>query len=111
MQEPSYVGKITFVSIWFRMVLTLIISRIYKDSLHQISIFDLYHKVLNPWVGTLILKLMLIIDTVHLPIYWSNSGINLKFEWPNRSCSFQCLCTGLVGSVHREGMTYPFIHV
>ena len=80
MQEPSYIGKITLVSIWFRMVLALIITWIYKDSLtltyHQISIFDWYYKFLNPWVGSLIPLLMLIIDTMHSPIYWSNSGIN-----------------------------------
>jgi hypothetical protein len=31
MQEPSYLGKITLV--WFRMVLTQIITWVYKDSL------------------------------------------------------------------------------
>ena len=80
MQEPLYVGKITLVSIWFRMVLTLIITWIYKDSLtltyHQISIFDRYYKFLNPWVGSLILLVMLIIDTMHSTMYWSNSGID-----------------------------------
>ena len=33
MQEPSYLGKIALVSIWFRMVFTQIITRIQKDSL------------------------------------------------------------------------------
>ena len=33
MQEPSYLGKIDLVSIWFRMVLTQMITWVYKDSL------------------------------------------------------------------------------
>lgn len=33
MQEPSHLGEITLESIWFRMVLTGIITRVYKDSL------------------------------------------------------------------------------
>ena len=32
MQEPSYLGKITVVSIWFRMVLTQIMTWVCKDS-------------------------------------------------------------------------------
>lgn len=30
----------------------------------------------SPWVGSLILLLMLITDTMHAPIYWSNIGCN-----------------------------------
>ena len=33
MQESSYLGNITLVSIWFRMVLTQIITHVYKNSL------------------------------------------------------------------------------
>ena len=33
MQEFSYLGRITLVSIWFRMVLTQIIAWLHKDSL------------------------------------------------------------------------------
>ena len=44
LQEPWYLGKIALVSIWFRLVLTQIITRGYKDSLTltypPISIFD-----------------------------------------------------------------------
>ena len=32
-QEPSHLGKIAQVPIWFRMLLTPIITRVYKDSL------------------------------------------------------------------------------
>jgi hypothetical protein len=33
MQEPTYLGKRAPVSVWFRMVLTQIMTRMYKDSL------------------------------------------------------------------------------
>ena len=34
MQEPSYVGTIALVSIWFRMELTQIITWVYKGFSH-----------------------------------------------------------------------------
>jgi hypothetical protein len=41
MQELSYLGKVTLVLIWFRMVLTQIITQVFKNSpTHQIVIFD-----------------------------------------------------------------------
>ena len=47
MQEPSYLGKTVLVSMWFRMVLTQILTRVQKDfpalTCPQISIFDWYH--------------------------------------------------------------------
>ena len=47
MQDPSYVGKVSLVSIWFRMVLTQIITQVYKKfspgHTHQISMFDWYY--------------------------------------------------------------------
>jgi hypothetical protein len=43
MQEPSCVGKIALMSMWFRMVLTQIITRVDKDSVTLRSISIKYH--------------------------------------------------------------------
>ena len=32
MQEPSYLGKVALISIWFRMVFTQTKTQVYKDS-------------------------------------------------------------------------------
>ena len=73
MQEPSYLGKITQVSICSRMVSTQIITWLYKYfliltypsniNIHLVSQFS------YPWVGSLLPFLVLIIDTMHSPIY------------------------------------------
>ena len=45
--KPSYLGKIVLVSKWFRIVLTQMITWVYKDSLtvNQISVLDPYYNV------------------------------------------------------------------
>ena len=76
MQEPSYLDKIAQVSVWFRMVLAQIWTWIYKDSLHlDIPTQCQFLTGITIWyprIGFLIPLLMLIIDTMHSPIYWSN---------------------------------------
>ena len=58
MQEPSYLGKVALASIWFRIVLTHVITQGHKDfpTLKyppNINIWLLIH-FLHPWVGSLI---------------------------------------------------------
>ena len=80
MQEPQYLGKITLVLIWFKMVLIQIITHVNRDSLnldgpikyqHLIVLQCLYH------IGSLIPLLMLTIATTHSPIYQSNIGVKV----------------------------------
>ena len=80
MQEPSYLGKDALISICYRMVLTLIMTWVYKDALTlthppNISIW-LVLQFWYPWAGSFILLLMLIIDTMHPSVFWSNIGSN-----------------------------------
>ena len=77
-QEPSNAGKIALVSIWFRVVLTQPITRIYKDSLtlryqSNMNIW-LVSQFWYPVLGSLIPALLLIINTISSPIYWSKIG-------------------------------------
>ena len=76
MQEPSYLDKIAQVSLRFRMVLAQIITQIHEDS-HTLTYppnvnIWLVLQIWCPQVGFLIPLLMLIIDTMHSPIYRSN---------------------------------------
>ena len=91
MQELSYLGRITLV---LNMVLTQTINRVYKDSLTftyipNINIW-LVLQFWYPHVGSLIPLLMLIINTMHSPIYLSNIGKFLTcsptrdVQWTNR---------------------------
>ena len=84
MRKLSYLGVSTLVSIRFRMVLTQTITRAYKDSLTltyppNINIW-LVLQVWYPQVGSSIPLLMLIIDTMHSPIYRSNNGSNQAYD-------------------------------
>ena len=54
MQE--FLSKIILVLVWFKMILTQISTQAYKDShtlryTHQISKFNWYIQIWNPWVG------------------------------------------------------------
>ena len=73
MQEPSDLGKITQVSIWFTMVLTQIITRVCKYS-HLVLPTRYQHltgiKILIPTSGFF----YTIIDTMHSLIYQTNIG-------------------------------------
>jgi hypothetical protein len=87
LQEPSYLGKIAMVLVWFRMMMTHIIARVYKDSLTFT-----YPPIINiwlllwfwyPWVESLILLLVLIIHThafTYIPVR-SNIG---QFPLPSK---------------------------
>ena len=66
-QEPSYLGKIALVSIWFKMVLT-----------QTILIFDWDYNFDTHSCVSLIPLLMLIINSMHSPIYCSNIGYYLR---------------------------------
>ena len=80
MQELSYLDKITMVSIWFEMVPTQAIIRVYIDSLTltypPYTNFWLVLQLAYPRVGSWVPLLMLIIDTMHSLIYWSDIGID-----------------------------------
>ena len=68
MQEPSYLGRIAEISIWFRMVLTQMVIWIYTDSLTL---------TYPPHIkDSLIPLLMFIIDTMHSPIFQTETGYN-----------------------------------
>ena len=76
----TLLGKNALISICYRMVLTLIMTRVYKDALTlthppNISIW-LVLQFWYPWAGSFILLLMLIIDTMHPSVFWSNIGSN-----------------------------------
>ena len=85
-KKHSYLEKIALESIWSRMLLTQIITRVYKDSLTLT-----YPPTMNIWlvlefwylrVGSLIPLMMLFIDTMHSPIYQTNtSAIAQRFLW------------------------------
>jgi hypothetical protein len=83
MQEPWYIGRVTLVSMWFRMVLTQIITRVDKR-LSPLDIPTKYQYLTGitfwyPGVGSVIPLLMVIIDTMHSPIYWCNTSENPIF--------------------------------
>ena len=82
MQEPSYLGGIALVSIWFRMILTPKKIWVYKVSLTltyppNINI-PLLFQFWYPWVGSLIPLMRLITDTMHSPIFQTNTGVHFK---------------------------------
>ena len=96
MQEPSSLGKIVQVSVWFRMFLwTPIITRVYKDSLTltyppNIKIW-LVLQFQYPQVNTLIPLLMMIIDTTNSPIHQSNIGfVQIFLLTLDKWCSWRC---------------------
>ena len=80
MQEPQYLGKITLVLIWFRIVLTQIITHVYRDSLNLDEPIK-YQYLTRVWflyyIGSLIPLLMLTIDNKRSPIYQSNIGVKV----------------------------------
>ena len=79
MQEPSYLGKAALVSIWFRMVIIQIIARVaYKDSPSFRYPYWIDMTILIPTGRFLLPLMMLIIDTMHSPIYWCNIGANIN---------------------------------
>ena len=68
------------VSIWFGIILTQTSTWVYKDSLTltyapNINIW-LVLQFWYPWVGSLVPLLLLVIDTMHLPIYQTNTGLD-----------------------------------
>jgi hypothetical protein len=80
MQEPQYLGKITLVLIWFRMVLTQIITHVYRDSVNLDDPIKYQHSTVIRflcYIGSLIPLLMLTIHTKHSPIYQSNIGVKV----------------------------------
>ena len=78
MQEPSRLGKAALVSIWFRMVIIQIIARVvYKDSPSRYPYWS-DMTILIPTGRFLLPLMMLIIDTMHSPIYWCNIGANIN---------------------------------
>ena len=97
-------GKISLVSIWFVMVITQIISRVYNDSLAALT----YPPNINIWlvlqfwyprVGALIPCIHLIYQTNtghFLLIFCSNSdylyAVMKQVQWPvsSTSCCSQC---------------------
>ena len=79
MEESLHLSKITIVSTWFRMVLTQIASWVGKDSLTLTYIPTKYQSLIG--ITNLILLLMLIVDTLHSPIYLTNTRINLEFPY------------------------------
>ena len=99
MQELSYLGKVTPVSIWFMMMLTQIITRVFKDSLiltylPNINIW-LILQFWYPQVGSLISLLML--------IYWHRASTYIPVQhwlWPNA-------CEELMIPLDRSGLHTP----
>ena len=78
MRELSYLDKFTMVSIWFEMVLTQVITQVYKDSLTLTYPSNINFRLVlwfsYPHVGFCVP--LLIIDTMHSLIYRSNIGID-----------------------------------
>lgn len=75
MQEPSNLGKIVLVSIWFRMGLTQIVTRVCKDSFKLTYPSNINIWLMYPLVGSLMPLLVLIIDTIiRLYMYHANIG-------------------------------------
>jgi hypothetical protein len=85
LQDPSHLGKIALISIWFRMVVTQLITPVYKDShtLRYSPNIDIWLvlKFWYPRVGSLISFLILIINTIHSPSYRSNNVWNQLCEF------------------------------
>ena len=72
MQEPSYLGKVALLSIWFGMVLTQIVTQVYKFSHLATTIRYRYlNKFTNliPTCRSFIPILVSITNTMHLLIY------------------------------------------
>ena len=89
MPKLSYLGSITLVSICFRMILIRIITRVYKIlspwHIHPLSIILLVLQVWYPYRDSSIpLYMMLIIDTMHSPIFLSSMGSHSMDHIPQR---------------------------
>jgi hypothetical protein len=73
MSNFLYLSKITLVSIWFRIILTQIITWRYKGSL---TLIPIKYQSLIGIVGSLTPLFLLIIETMHSTVYRSNTGLN-----------------------------------
>ena len=102
MQEPSHLGKTILVSIWFRMVVTQIITRVYKDSLAltyppNTDSWLVLQFWRYPRVGSSIPLLMLIID-IHTCTCIPDQQRYWQHSYPNNAMQiFKSFLLGIQG--------------
>ena len=109
----SYLGKITLVSIWIRMVQIQIITQVYKIlsswHTHLIWITWLLWQVWYPQIlGSLISLLTLIIDNMHSPAVYSVQHWFTLLQWTtfhNDDCA-KCMAPWLF---HTSGIVFYMI--